>query len=230
MMINKLEVDSVILEFDTKRVLQDVYLKSEEGKVTGILGRNGAGKSCLLKIIFGELVPFDKSVRINGYSLIGEERISSDMKYLPQFKFIPETLTLKRIFSDFNINFQGLISIIPEFDKYYKTKLKHLSGGEQRIVEIYSILASKTKFCLLDEPFSHIMPVHVDKIKKMILREKKNKGIIITDHMYRHIVDISDDLYVITNGKTYLTKDIMDIEKLGYARISKNTAGNKQYN
>ena len=68
---------------------------------------------------------------------------------------------------------------------------------------------------MLDEPFSQVMPVHVDTIKKLILREKKNKGIIITDHLYKHIIEICDNLYVINNGKTYLTKSIQDLETLG---------------
>ena len=50
-MINTLEVDSVILDFGSRRILQDVYLKSETGKITGLLGGNGSGKSCLMKII-----------------------------------------------------------------------------------------------------------------------------------------------------------------------------------
>lgn len=71
------------------------------------------------------------------------------------------------------------------------------------------------------------MPIHVGSIKKLILREKENKGIIITDHMYRHIIDICDDLYVINNGQTYLTKSVQDIETLGYARMDeKITDGN----
>ncbi len=69
-MNHTLEVDGVILEFNSKRILQDVYLKSESGKVTGLLGRNGSGKSCLMKIIYGELVPNDKSVRIDGHALL----------------------------------------------------------------------------------------------------------------------------------------------------------------
>ena len=72
---------------------------------------------------------------------------------------------------------------------------------------------------MLDEPFSQIMPIHVDTIKKLIKREKEKKGIIITDHMYKDIIDICDNLYVINNGKTYLTKNIKDLEILGYARI-----------
>lgn len=219
-MTHTLEVDSVILEFDSKRVLQDVYMKSETGKVSGLLGRNGAGKSCLLKIIFGELVPNDKSIRLNGNAINTEYRCPEDLRYLPQGRFIPNFLTIKRIFEDFELDFSNFTNEFPEFEKFYKAKIKNLSGGEQRIVEIYSILASKTKFCMLDEPFSQVMPVHVDTIKRLILKEKKNKGIIITDHMYKHIIEICDNLYVINNGKTYLTRSIQDLETLGYTRIN----------
>lgn len=229
-MKNLLEVDSVILEFDSKRVLQNVYLKSETGKVTGLLGRNGSGKSCLMKIMFGELIPSDKSIRINGNTFVTSDRSPKDIRYLPQKRFVPNSLTIKRIFNDFKLDFADLIFNFPEFEKFYKSKLTNLSGGERRIIEIYIILVSQTKFCMLDEPFSQVMPIHVDSIKKLILREKENKGIIITDHMYKHIVDICDDLYVINNGKTYLTKSIEDLETLGYARVTeRKTVGNNVY-
>lgn len=215
-----LEIDSVSLEFNSKRILQDVYFKSETGKVTGLLGRNGSGKSCLMKIIYGELVPNDKSVRIDGYSLPNRYRNPADIRYLPQSEFIPKSLTVKKIFKNFELDFLDFTNEFPEFKKCYNLKFISLSGGEQRILEIYSILASKTKFCMLDEPFSQVMPVHVEKIKGLILREKQNKGIIITDHLYQYIIDICDHLYVISSGKTHLTKSVQDIEMLGYARIS----------
>ena len=225
-MTNILEVDSVILEFDLKRVLQDVYLKSETGKVTGLLGRNGAGKSCLMNIIYGELSLNNKSIRINGKALINRTRSPETLRYLPQFGFIPKNLKIKRIFKDFNLNFSRFLEYFPGFEKYYNLKLKSLSGGEKRIIEIYSILASNTKFCMLDEPFSHVMPVHVETIKSIIDYEKKNKGIIITDHLFEHIIDICDEIYVITNGKTYLTKDDHDLIKLGYLNESKMAPDN----
>ena len=219
-MIHTLEIDSVILEFNMKRVLQDVYLKSETGKITGLLGRNGSGKACFMNIIYGELVPNDKSIRLDGKSIVNGYRYPEILRYLPQFGFIPKSLTVKRIFKDFKLDFREFLYEFPEFEKYHNTNFKKLSGGEQRIIEIYSILASETKFCMLDEPFSQVMPIHVETIKNLIVREKKNKGIIITDHLYKHIIDICDNLYVINNGKTYLTKGLQDIEKLGYAKIN----------
>ena len=219
-MTNILEVDSVILEFDSKRILQDVYMKSETGKVTGLLGRNGTGKSCLMKIIYGEISPNDKSIRLNGNAIYNKYRDTKDIRYLPQGRFIPKFLTIKRIFEDFELDFLDFTNEFPEFEKFHKTKFNNLSGGQQRIVEIYSILASKTKFCMLDEPFSQVMPLHIETIKNLILREKLNKGIIVTDHLYRYIIDICDNLYVINDGKTYLTKSIQDIEALGYTKIN----------
>ncbi len=215
-MNHSLEVDSIILEFGTKRVLQDIYLKNATGEITGILGRNGCGKTCLMNIIYGELKIIDKSIRVDGKTIFDGYRNPEILRYLPQVHFIPKSLTLKRIFRDFNLSFSRFIEYFPEFEKYYHSKLRKLSSGEKRIVEIYSIVASKTMFCMLDEPFSQVMPVHVESIKSIINKEKENKGIIITDHLYEHIIDVCEQVYVIVNGKTYLTKDKSDLVKLGY--------------
>lgn len=217
-MKHTLEIDSIILEFGAKRVLQDVFIRAETGRVTGILGLNGSGKSCLMKIVFGEEKTNNKSVRIDGQTISEKTNISDEVKYLPQFTFIPVNLSISRIFKDFDLDFSLFIGHFPEFEKFFHTKLKELSGGERRIVEIYSILASKAKFCMLDEPFSQVMPVHVESLKLLINKEKQNKGIIVTDHLYRQIIDVCDDIYALFNGKTYLTKDPSDLVKLGYLK------------
>ncbi len=221
-MVHSLEVDSVILDFGTKRVLQNVYLKSETGKITGLLGRNGTGKSCLMNIIYGELIPNDKSIRLDNKSVFDKNRNPDDIRYLPQFGYIPKSFTIKRIFHDFGLDFTDFAGLFPDLERFKSSKFSKLSGGEQRIIEIYAILASKTKFCMLDEPFSQVMPVHIDTIKNLIVREKQNKGIILTDHLYQHIVDICDSLYVIKDGKTYLTKSVLDLETLGYVNSGNN--------
>lgn len=217
-MKNTLEIDSVILEFGLKRILQDVYLKIETGRITGLLGRNGTGKSSLMKIIFGELVPESKSIRINDEALLNSYRSPEVIRYLPQNNFIPKALTVGRVFRDFNIEWQELVGEFPSFANKCRTKLGNLSGGERRIIEIYSIVVSDAKFCMLDEPFSQVMPIHVETLKRIILRERNKKGIILTDHLYKHIVEICDDLYVISQGKTYLTRTIDNLEGLGYIR------------
>ena len=72
---------------------------------------------------------------------------------------------------------------------------------------------------MLDEPFTHLSPLQIEKVKELLLEEKTNKGLLITDHMYRQVLDICDNLYVLANGKNHLTKGLADIETLGYARL-----------
>ena len=217
--MHKLEIDSVLLEFDLRKILSDVYLKCETGKITGLLGRNGNGKTCLMNIICGSLEPQSKSIRFDNITTLIPFKRPDLLLYLPQFNFVPEHLTLKRIFDDFEIEFTSFEKLFPDISINYKSPIKHLSGGHRRIVEVFVIAKSKTQFILLDEPFSHIMPLHIEKMKELLIEEKQNKGILMTDHLYQHITSISDSLYVLTNGKTHLTKHISDIERLGYARI-----------
>jgi len=219
-MIQTLEADSIILEFGNKRILQDVYLKCETNSITGLLGRNGAGKSCLMNIIYGTLKPYNGTISINKKVLLRKYRKPADLMFLPQFNFIPQSLTLKRIFQDFKLDFIAFVNEFPEFEKYYNTKIGILSGGEIRIVEIYLIISSETKFCLLDEPFSHIMPLHIDRIKKLLKKESGKKGILVTDHLYEHIIDICNNIYLIKEGTTHHIKNLEDIELLGYAKIT----------
>lgn len=211
-----LEIDGISLNFGNKRVLQDIFFSNETGKLTGLLGRNGSGKTCLLNIVYGSLKVNDKSVRLDGETIFGGFRKPQNFRYLPQFSFIPKNLSISRVFKDYELDFSRFCNFFPEFKKYYKSKLKKLSSGEQRIIEIYIILVSKTKFCMLDEPFSQVMPIYIEILKKIINTEKENKGIIITDQAYQHVITICDDLYVILNGKTFLVKNIEDLVTYGY--------------
>lgn len=217
-MVHQLEVDSVYLEFNGRRILSDIYLKCETGKITGLLGRNGNGKSCLMNVIYGNLKASSQSVRIDDQHIADAYRHPDLLLNLPQFNFIPKNLSLKRIFSDFNIDYSVMESVFPEFKSKYKMAVKDLSGGQGRLVEIFLLLKRPSKFIMLDEPFSHLSPIHIEVVKELILQEKVNKGFLITDHMFRHIIEICDDLYVLADGKTHLTTDIQELEFLGYAR------------
>ncbi len=213
-----LEVDSVQLQFDKRKILSSIYLKCETGKITGLLGKNGQGKSCLMKIIYGNL-RCEKSVRFNGISVSEAFKQSDLLLYLPQFAFIPTSLSLRRIFKDFGIDYSGFQNRFPEFASRYHSSINHLSGGERRLIELYVIVKSASQFAMLDEPFTHLNPLQIEKVKALLAEEKINKGLLITDHMYRHIIDICDDFYVLTNGKTYLTTSLRDLETHGYARL-----------
>jgi ABC-type multidrug transport system ATPase subunit len=212
-----LEADSIQLTFDGRSILSDIYLTSETGKITGLLGRNGAGKSCLLKIIFGSL-DSEKSVRFDKQSMHQPFKVPELITYLPQFNFIPKQLSLKTVFQDFKLDYSIFENHFPEFNSKYLSSVGSLSGGERRLVELFIILKSKGQFSLLDEPFTHLSPLQIEKAQELILEEKINKGILITDHLHEAVTDICDKLYVLSNGKTHLTKNLEDLERLGYVK------------
>lgn len=218
-MQHKFEVDSILLDFGTRRILSDIYFKCETGQITGVLGRNGQGKTCLMNIVYGNLNPSSKSIRFDDISIFQAFKRPDLLTYLPQFNFIPSSLTLNRIFSDFELDYNDFENIFTEFVGKNNLQIKKLSGGQRRLIEVYVIIKSKSQFSMLDEPFSHISPIQIEKIVEILKVEKLKKGFLVTDHMYRYILDISDNLYVLSNGKTHLTKDIVDIERLGYARV-----------
>lgn len=218
-MNQKLEADSIFLEFETRRILSDIYLKCETGKITGLLGRNGQGKTCLMNVIHGTLRATSQSVRFDDERIIPAFKRPDLLTYLPQFNFIPKNLTIKRVFDDFESPFDDFQILFSNFDKRYNAKLSELSGGERRLIEVYVLIKSKAIFTMLDEPFSHIMPVHVETIKEVLITEKQQKGFLITDHNYRQVVDICQDIYVLKDGKTHHTKTNEDIETLGYAYL-----------
>ncbi|RYZ95362.1 MAG: ATP-binding cassette domain-containing protein [Sphingobacteriaceae bacterium] len=197
-----LNVDSVYLEFDNRKILQDIYLSCTQGEILGLLGRNGCGKSSLLKIIFGTLQPGFKHVNING-AFISKGYHDSRIAYLPQHNYLPRGIKIKHL---------AKMLVDPdlwdEFTEYkiyrdhFNKTAAQLSGGELRQLEMLMIVHSKADFILLDEPFTHISPVHTEEFKPIIKRCAKTKGIIITDHQYYNVLDISDRIILITNGTT----------------------------
>lgn len=217
-MTHKLEADSIQLEFDGRRILSSVYLKCETGRITGLLGRNGQGKTCLMNIIYGSL-PCEKSVRFDNTQQKFAFKHPDLLLYLPQFNFIPKRFSLKRIFKDFELDYSIFEQWFPEFSSKYSTAIGNLSGGEYRLVELYVILKTRSQFAMLDEPFTHLNPIQIEKIKELLLEEKRHKGLLITDHMYQHVIDVCDDLYVLTNGSVHLCKNADDLERLGYIRF-----------
>ena len=91
-----LKVDSVQLEFDGRKILQDVYLSCSQGQIIGLLGSNGSGKSSLLKIIFGTLMPAYKYVAIDG-EFINKGYYNRRIAYLPQQNYLPDNIKISEL-------------------------------------------------------------------------------------------------------------------------------------
>ncbi|MBE9465928.1 ATP-binding cassette domain-containing protein [Dyadobacter subterraneus] len=216
--MNVLEADSIWLEYHGRKVLQSIYLKVETGRVTGLLGRNGTGKTSLLRMIFGSLRGQSQSVRLNGNYISHPYLENNLIRYLPQTTFTPAGQTIKKVCDLYDVPFSSIINYFPGLEEYKKEKLNTLSGGKIRLFEILLILFSPVSFVLLDEPFTHLDPVSVEMLLSLIKEEKKKKGIVLSDHAYKHVQEASDDLYLIVpGGRSMLLKDPnQDLKSYGY--------------
>jgi len=212
----KLLIDSVQLRFGDNVVLQSAFVTSYKGRVTGVLGRNGTGKSCLFKCIMGGIRPQNKYIRLNDEPRTDYGHIGLRVKYLPQEHFIPPGMTLPQAYELYGVDYEGLVRFDDKYDCYRNHKVKELSGGDRRIAELNLILNSDAEFCILDEPFSNIAPVYDEKIRALIQEQKANKGIIITDHIYEEILRVADDLFLLRDGFTYQIHSRDDLVRLGY--------------
>jgi len=206
----------VELSFDNKKILYGVYLKAETGKISGILGRNGSGKTSLLKILFGSLSSKYRNVRIDKMYQKNKLFSTGKVAYLPQHQLLPNAIKLKVAFEMFKVDWTTFIEVFPSFQKYKNAKINGLSSGEVRVLETYLILSSNKEIILLDEPFSFLAPLYVEKIKTLIEEKKKHCVLIITDHFYKDILEISDTIYFIKNGNSKIIKDKKDLENEGY--------------
>ena len=216
-MNHKLVVDSVVVRFGEKTVLSGGYITSQTGMVTGLLGRNGTGKSCMFRALMGGLKVDYVIVHIDE-TPIDRNKIGQRIKYLPQDRMLPRGMTLKRAFELYNVNFWEFANRFPKYARYYHTAPWEMSGGEARMAELYLVLMMEGDFCILDEPFSQISPIYIETAQQLIREKSREKGIIVTDHNYEAISKVVDNLFVIADGYTFPVESRADLVRHGYLR------------
>jgi ABC-type multidrug transport system ATPase subunit len=210
--MSKLHVDSVTKSCDSKKILQDIYLSCETGKIIALLGGIGSGKSTLLQIIFGTIKGDSQFIKFNNQVLTKQSDRINKIAYLPQQPIFPKNIKVKKLISLFcnDENTQKLFNC-DLIQPFLNRTLRNLSGGEKKSIEVLIIIHSQSEFILLEEPYSGLSPVLTEKVMKIIKEISKGKGFIISDFMAQQAIDISDEVYLLSN--TYL-KQIKDLKEL----------------
>lgn len=199
-----LTIDSVQLEFDGREVISGCYFSLEIGEIVGLLGRNGSGKSSLLKIIFGSLKGQYSHLRINDI-MVKKGFLTKEIAYLPQDHFLPSFLKVSEL-----IEMKDDI-IIEIFKPILDKRLNEISTGTLRFLECLWILNSSAKYILLDEPFSGLSPILIEELQKMILLKKPSKGIVLTDHIYKSLLQVSDRVVLMHNKSLYTIRNLEEL-------------------
>lgn len=221
-MLSVLEIDSVTKYYGYRDILTDIYLKCETGDILGLLGRNGTGKTTLLKILFGTLAAEHKFIRIDGKIRKQAYKTIDEMCYLPQESFLPQHFILTEL--------PGLYAVQLSVEEFFgdpvlkehaKNRVSSLSAGLLRYLEIKLLLSTKAKFVIMDEPFNGISPILVESIKSLIRGAASTKGIILTDHDYSNILDVSNRCCLLYDGGLKQIKDKNDLVQWGYISASR---------
>jgi len=205
--------------FGEKEVLKNISFTCETGEILGIFGRNGCGKSSLLKLIFGALKANEIDMRINGVSLKPNEVITKKrIAYLPQHSFLPRNLRVRDIIPIYfqSQEKQDAIFYDPLIAQIAARRVEELSIGQLRYFQVLLIGNLDREFLLLDEPFSMIDPLYKDKICEFLEHLKQEKGIVITDHYYRDVLGISTKNIIIKDGINQVIHSEEELQKMGY--------------
>jgi ABC-type multidrug transport system ATPase subunit len=207
--------------FKSKYILKSIEFECKEGEILGIFGQNGCGKSTLLKIIFGTL-QFDKfEAFLNCDKYIPKLNIErKQIAYLPQHNILPINKKVRDIVSLFypNPNIQDRILYNPKIASYSSKRFGELSEGEKRYFEIKLIGQLPHKVVIFDEPFSMIDPIEQELISELLINMKSDKCIIITDHYYRNVLNITDQNILIADGKSHKVNSVLDLREQGYIK------------
>lgn len=205
--------------FGPKEVINDIFFSLETGEIIGLFGRNGCGKSTLLKIIFGSLSYNNFDAVIDGEKYYPSKNIQcQQFAYLPQQPFLPKNLKVRDVIPIYfsEEKEQDTIFYVPFIAKLAAKKVGELSLGEARYFEVLLLANLPHPFLLLDEPFSMIEPLYKEEIKKYLEALKMKKGILITDHYYDDVLQVSNKNFLIKDGLALEVKTKENLKELEY--------------
>lgn len=204
-MNTRIEIANLQKRYGRKVVIQDMDLTLESGKVYGLLGPNGQGKTTLIKCIAGLLTPEKGQILINGE--MRETRHKGMISMLADKDLFYKWMTVQdaihfydTFFEDFNRaeceELVRFMELVPQ------EKIEKLSKGMKARLKLALVLSRKAKIYLLDEPLSGIDPVSREKIVETILdRIREDAIMVISSHMVHAIESLLDEVILLSNGK-----------------------------
>jgi len=206
------EVKNLNVAYGQSEVLHGIDLSVAPGEIVAVVGRNGMGKSTLMKSLIGTIPRRSGEVLIEGKdvsALPSHQRVARGLAYVPQGRQIFGTMTVRENIetglvvtgkSEVPDEIYSLFPILWEFDK---RRGGNLSGGQQQQLAIARALASDPKILLLDEPTEGIQPSIIKDIAKVLkdIRQLRNLCIVVCEQVLSFILDVADRIVVMENGR-----------------------------
>ena len=208
-------VTNLVKNYGKFRAIDDLDLELDGGRIVGLLGENGCGKTTLLKVLAGALADYEGDVRIDGHSPGPESK--AVVSFLPDASFLPDGATLdacirqyRDFFSDFSEDHAR--DLIGFFGLETGRRLSTLSKGMREKAQIALAMSRQAKVYLLDEPISGIDPAARDTILDTILRSYSPDAlVIISTHLIADIEAVADTAVFLSRGRVLMAGDADDL-------------------
>jgi urea transport system ATP-binding protein len=213
-----LSVDRIDLFYGAAQALRAVSLKAEAGRILCVLGRNGVGKSSLLRAIVGQHGVASGSIKWDGKAVNGlpsHERAKLGFGYVPQGREIFPLLSVREnlmtgfaaLPRDRRIIHDEVFGLFPALSDMLGRRGGDLSGGQQQQLAIGRALVTRPKLLILDEPTEGIQPSIIKDIGRALvhLRRKGGMAILVVEQYFEWARDIADDYAVMDRGAVVLS-------------------------
>ena len=218
-----LECKMLCKNYDDKQILKDINLKIPRGKIIGLLGKNGTGKTTLIKLINDLLTPTSGEILINGKKPGVESK--EIISYLPERTYLDREMTVKdaiKYFEEFYKNFdsQKAIKLLKDLDLDINTKISKMSKGMQEKLQLILVLSRNAELYILDEPLGGVDPATRDYILDTILSNfSDGASVIISTHLIADIERILDEVIFIDKGEIIVTSSADELRNKEKASI-----------
>lgn len=206
-----LRIENLYKSYGEKKVLQNINLIIPRGKIIGLLGKNGMGKSTLIKLINDLLTPTKGKILVNGKPIGAESK--SIISYLPERISLDKSMTVKsaiKYYSDFYDNFDAnkANTLLLDLGLDPNMKLSKMSKGMQEKVQLVLVMSRNAELYILDEPLGGVDPATRDYILDTILSNfSEGASVIISTHLISDIERILDEVIFLDNGQIVLADD-----------------------
>lgn len=203
-----LELQRVSAGYAGSTVLENVDMTVNSGEVVALLGRNGVGKTTLLRAVTGALhasqgqVLFDEKditqLRPSEINRLGVSLVPEGRRLFPNLTVLEN---LKLAARPGGASMEEIFDLFPKVGARIRSRGENLSGGEQQMVAIARALMVPSKLLLLDEPFEGLAPTVVQEVREAVIRLSTRASMVIVEHHAESVLAMADRAYVLVNGR-----------------------------